>query len=146
MKRLKTWKLKNKETRLEYGNYFVKKTSENDYNWEKVQREILAASKDVCRERAGMERETWWRSEQVRSLIEKKKTAFKVWQTTRNNSDKERYQARKREAKRCVAQARRRAWQEWTEYLDTIEGRNKMFRAAAQMRKDKVLHPRHEFY
>ena len=45
---------------------------------------------------------------------------------------------RKREARRCVAEAKKRAWTEWSQNLRTVEGRNKIFRVAAQMKKDKT--------
>ena len=139
-KRLKTWKLKNADTRLDYENKFAERMNGKDHNWENVQKEILAAAKDVCgmtSGRRGRERETWWWSEEVRNVIGQKKRAFKVWQRTRNNTDKEVYQARKREARRCVWEAKRRMWEQWSENLNTMEGRNKMFRVAAQMRKDR---------
>ena len=80
-KRLKTWKLKDADTRLEYENKFVEKMNGKEHNWENVQKEILNAAKDVCgmtSGRRGRERETWWWSEEVRGVIEQKKRAFKV--------------------------------------------------------------------
>ena len=117
--------------------------SGRDHNWENVQKEVLAAAKDVCgmtSGRRGRERETWGSSEEVRSVIAQKKRAFKMWQRTRNNLDKEVYNMRKRDARRGVAQVNNRAWEEWSDdpKVNTMEGRNKMFRVAAQMRKDKV--------
>ena len=66
-----------------------------------------------------------------------KRAAFKRWQRTRNEEDRMEYQVKKREAKVAVGRAKREAWRQWSEDLNTREGRNKIFRVAAQMRKDK---------
>ena len=59
-------------------------------------------------------------------------------QRTMNNSDKKVYQTRTREIKMCVAQARKTAFEEWSEDMNTMEGRNKLLRVAAQVKRDKV--------
>ena len=61
-----------------------------------------------------------------------------MWQRTKTESDKEAYRIVKGEARRCVAETKSRAWIELSENLNTAEGRNKMFRVAAQIRKDQV--------
>ena len=139
-KRLKTWKLKNEVTRTRFEEAFSHNLGSGNGDWREVQESIMAAAEQICGRttgRRGRERQTWWWNEDVQETVKKKKQAFKVWQRTKLNSDKEIYQTRKREARRCVYLARRRAWTEWSENLNTAEGRNKMFRVASQMKKDK---------
>ena len=88
------------------------------------------------RKRTHRERQWWW-NEDVQKAVEEKKKSFKLWQRTKNEEDRETYQVKKREAKRQVAQARRIVLEEWSQNLNTTEGRNKMFKIAKSMRKDR---------
>ena len=45
------------------------------------------------------------------------------------------YRAKKRKAKRVVAQAKREALETWCENLDSIEGKKKIFAMAKQLKK-----------
>ena len=73
----------------------------------------------------------------MQGALEVKKQFFRHWQRTKNEEDREIYKVKKREAKRQVAQARRIVLEEWSQNLNTAEGRNKMFRIAQCMRKDR---------
>ena len=73
----------------------------------------------------------------VQTAIEQKKIAFKRWQRSRSEADRLEYCSKNRMAKRRAAISKREAWQEWSQNLSTPEGQNKMFRVAAQMRKDR---------
>ena len=79
----------------------------------------------------------WW-NETVQGVIKEKKIAFKRWQRSRDLGDREEYRRKKNEAKRKVREAQREAWRQWSEDLNTREGQNKLFRVAAQMKKDKT--------
>ena len=100
----------------------------------------MQVCKDVCgvtTGKRGRKRETWWWNEEVQQAIHIKKVAFKTWQRSRELQDKEVYLARKREAKRVVASAKREALDTWCENLNSTEGKKKMFAMAKQMKRDK---------
>ena len=138
-KRIKLWKLKDDERRKEFEKQFASGMEGGDGCWRRLVRSILTAGKAVCGETKGgrgRQRETWWWSEAVQKVIKEKKEVYKRWQRSGNEEDREEYRNKKREAKHCVAEANRKAWQEWSKSLSTPDGRNKMFRVAAQMKKD----------
>ena len=139
-KKIKMWKLSDPERRLEYQENLKRSMETCHGNMEQLEKNLLKTCREVCGEttgRRGRERETWWWNEEVQEVIKVKKVAFKKWQRTRNEEDRVEYQLKKREAKAAVGRARKEAWRQWSENLNTREGRNKLFRVASQMRKDK---------
>ena len=66
-----------------------------------------------------------------------KRVAYKKWQGTREEGDRERYREKKREARREVAVAKRTAWEQWSGDLGTAGGRAKMFKVTKQLWKDR---------
>ena len=54
-----------------------------------------------------------------------------------SEEDREEYRERSREAKRKVAQAKKREWDDARRGLTTEEGRKRLFRMARQMRKER---------
>ena len=75
---------------------------------------------------------------EVQEVIKEKIQTYKEWQRSKSNRDKEFYLERKREARRCVAEAKKQAWVERNKNLNTVEGRNKIFRLVSQMKQDKT--------
>ncbi len=69
----------------------------------------------------------------------KKRKAFKLWQADRTEERKEAYREKTRQARRAVAVAKEAAWQEWCREIDSAEGRQKIFKIAKQMRREKIL-------
>lgn len=55
----------------------------------------------------------------------------------RDEEHRERYKEKRREAKRAVREAKRNAWSKQSRDLTSSEGRNKMFKVAKQMQKDR---------
>ncbi len=101
---------------------------------------VREVAKEVCGESSGRryrDRTTWWWCEEVQQAIKKKKKAYKIWQRGRTVESKRRYREKSNVAKRAVAVAKRQAWEEWSQNMDTAEGRQKMFRIAKQMRKER---------
>ena len=139
-KKLKTWKLKNEESRSRFEEVFAQRLSGVTSSWSNIQKEMISAAEEVCGRtsgRRGRERETWWWNESLQQVITEKKEAYRRWQSTESAEDKRAYQIKSREAKRSVAAAKKESWIQWSSNLNTAEGRNKMFRVAAQMKKDK---------
>ena len=56
--------------------------------------------------RTKLDKETWWWSDDVQSVIKKKKTAFRIWQKTKSEEARQTYVDSKRAAKRSVRQAK----------------------------------------
>ena len=83
------------------------------------------------------ERDTWWWNDTVYQRLKEKKVAYKMWQQTGVEEDRETFKDRKRVARREIAIAKREAWEKWSRNMNSPEGRGKMFRIAKQMRKDK---------
>ena len=56
------------------------------------------------------DRETWWWNEEVQKSIKEKKEAKKAWDKTRNENTKKIYKEKKSKAKKAVAMAKGRAY------------------------------------
>ena len=140
VKRIKFWKLKNEEVRKMYEEKVSSNLQARTGKLEPLHEGIRKAAEEVCGMTSGRghrERETWWWNEDVQRALEEKKKSFKLWQRTKSEEDREIYKVKKREAKRQVAQARRIVLEEWSQNLNTAEGKNRMFKIAQSMRKDR---------
>ena len=148
IKRVKLWRLKDPEKRIECQEKLKRRLEESSVDMEILERNIFDTCKEICGEttgRRGRERETWWWNETVQGVIKEKKSAFKRWQRSRDLEDREAYRRKKNEAKRKVREAKKEAWRQWSEALNTREGQNKLFRVAAQMKKDRTDIPGSRF-
>ncbi len=89
-RKLKVWKLKDEEKRLEFERVCQRKNDTNNIDWEQLQSNILQAAKEVLGETRGrprqVQRETWWWNCQVQSAIRSKRVAFRNWQRKRQMS------------------------------------------------------------
>ena len=56
------------------------------------------------------DRKTWWWNEKVQESIKEKKEAKKAWDKTRNENTKKIYKEKKNKAKKAVAMAKERAY------------------------------------
>ena len=77
--------------------------------WEMLRDSILEVGKEMCGETTGnfrCRRETWWWNERVQQLIREKKKAYKKWQGSRDEKDREENKLKNKEAKREVAIAK----------------------------------------
>ena len=77
-------------------------------------------------------RETWWWNEKVQESIKEKKEAKKAWDKTRNENTKKIYKEEKSKAKKAVAMAKRRAYDNLYARLETKEGEKELYRLARQ--------------
>ena len=139
-KKIKLWKLKDQDNKRECQEKFWRKMEHCHGDMEMLQKQLKIACEEVCGLTTGRrcrERETWWWNNSVQDIIREKRAAFKKWQRSGGDADREEYRRKSREAKRRVGEAKQEAWREWSEDLNTAEGRNKLFRVASQMRKDK---------
>ena len=147
-KRVKLWRLRDPEMRSECQEKLKRSMEGSSGDIEKLEKNMFDTCREICGEttgRRGRERETWWWSETVQGVIKEKKIAFKRWQRSGELQDREEYRRKKNEAKRKVREAKKEAWREWCEDLNTREGQNKLFRVAAQMKKDRTDVPGSRF-
>ena len=140
IKRIKLWKLKDEEKRNECQEKLSRCMESCHGEMEKLEEHLLRICREDCGEttgRRGRERETWWWNDTVQQIIKEKKAAFRKWQRSGAEVDKEVYKRKRREAQRMVGDVKKEAWSQWCQDLNTREGRNKLFRVASQMKKDK---------
>nr|XP_043619693.1 uncharacterized protein LOC122591493 [Erigeron canadensis] len=104
-------------------------------------KEVLGVTRETERQRR-VGRESWWISEEVQSKVAAKLSCFKDLVKSRQNGTNEdwslarqRYYEAKKEAKRTVAIAKERAYEELYRKLDSKEGENEIFRIAKAREK-----------
>ena len=66
-----------------------------------------------------VEKETWWWTDQIQEATTAKKEAFKKWQQSKDDEDKEVYKVTNKECKKAVAIAKEEAYAELYKKLDT---------------------------
>ena len=93
------WKLKDRETRDVFEERLKKKiASSGDGEWKNLEEGILSAGGEICgitSAKRGRERETWWWNDVVQQRLKEKKVAYKRWQWTGMEVDRETYKDRK---------------------------------------------------
>ena len=67
------------------------------------------------------DRETWWWNEEVQESIKEKKEAKKVWDKITDENSKKSYKEKKSKAKKAVAIAKGRAYEDLYARLETKE-------------------------
>ena len=78
------------------------------------------------------DRETWWWNEEVQESIKEKKEAKKAWDKIRDEYTKNIYKKKKSKAKKTVAIAKGRAYENLIARLETKEGEKELYRLARQ--------------
>ena len=78
------------------------------------------------------DKETWWWNEEVQKSIKEKKEAKKAWDKIRNENTKKVYKEKKNKAKKAVAMAKRRVYDDLYARLKTKEGEKELYRLARQ--------------
>ena len=68
------------------------------------------------------DKETWWWNEEVQESIKEKKGAKKAWNKIRDKNTKKVYKEKKNKAKKAVAMAKRRAYDDLYARLATKQG------------------------
>ena len=79
------------------------------------------------------DKETWWWNDKVQESIKEKKEAKKAWDKIRNENTKKIYKEKKSKAKKTVAMAKRRAYDNLYARLETKEGEKELYRLARQI-------------
>ncbi|KAL0818491.1 hypothetical protein ABMA28_008946 [Loxostege sticticalis] len=121
--------------RKELENLNIPEDNESDIDavWTHLQTEILkAANKTLGRTKGGkrIPKDTWWWTETVQKALLEKKEAFKMWQTTKTNEDRDFYKLKKKEARKVVAVERSRATKELYDSLESKDGQKLIYKLA----------------
>ena len=90
------------------------------------------------------DRKTWWWNEEVQKNIKEKKEAKKAWDKLRHENTKKIYKEKKSKAKKAVAMANGRSYDNLYGRLETKEGEKELYRLARQRDRagKDVLHVR----
>ena len=100
---------------------------------ERKRRENSRKNLEKC---APADKETWWWNEEVQAAVKTKKTLIKrIWDRTGDQGDKQRHKRAKADARRKVAQAKSRAWDDLYKELESPRGRKSLFQLAKQRNK-----------
>ena len=81
------------------------------------------------------DRETWWWNEEVQESIKEKKEAKKAWDKIKDENTKKIYKEKKSTAKKAVAMAKERAYDNLYAKLETKEDEKELYRLARQRDK-----------
>ena len=73
----------------------------------------------------------------MQGIIREKKAAYKKWQRSGEEADRERYKHVRKQAKREVAIAKRSVWEEWARSGTPQKKKLDLFKIAAQMKKER---------
>ena len=116
-----------------------KRNETNKGGWTQLRDNIIEAGREICGETSGHRRErreTWWWNATVQQAIKDKKVAYKKWQKSKEEGDKQEYQEKKRQAKREVDKAKREVAESWSRDRKISEQKKEMFKIAKQMKKE----------
>ena len=97
-------------------------------DWQKVAEMIRNIARMELGETSGKisttgRRETWWWDQEVQEKLKDMRKAKNVWDTIRDDASKLAYQTARKQAKREMAKARNRAYEELYKKLETKEGK-----------------------
>ena len=103
--------------------------------WDKTAEMLRKAAETVLGVTFGKrkgDRETWWWNEKVQESTKEKKEAKKTWDKIRDENTKKIYKEKKSKAKKAVAMAKGRAYDNLYARLETKEGEKELYRLAKQ--------------
>ena len=111
--------------------------------WDKTAemlRKTAETVQGVTFEKRKGDRETWWWNEKVQESIKEKKEAKKAWDKIRDENTRKIYKEKKSKAKKAVAMAKERAYDDLYARLETKESEKELYRLTRQRdraRKDE---------
>ena len=97
------------------------------------------AATEVCGIRRGppRHRETWWWSREVEEVVMYKRMCFRKWKRSKSEQDKGEYVRTTQTAKKVVVTAKERGKDKLAEELESKEGKQKVFKIAKQMTRER---------
>ncbi len=135
--RIKWWNLnnedkKNKFTKAVFDNINWNMEEEADKTWEKVAKEIRNIAQKVLGVSKGNKcnKESWWWDEGIQEKVKEKKACYKSLYTCRSDENLEKYKNAKKEVKKVVSEAKKKAFENFYKKLDTKEGEKDIYKIA----------------
>ncbi|XP_064121569.1 uncharacterized protein LOC135226021 [Macrobrachium nipponense] len=110
--------------------------------WNRKMEIILRVAREILGESSGKmfeNKETWWFSEEVKDATKQKREAKKRWEGTQMEEDWMAYREANKLAKKTVAIAKDRAYDQLYKELDTKEGQGKIFKLAHMRNNTKDI-------
>ncbi|XP_064095658.1 uncharacterized protein LOC135207762 [Macrobrachium nipponense] len=107
--------------------------------WNRTMEIILRVAREILGESSGKmfeNKETWWFSEEVKDATKQKREAKKRWEGTQMEEDWMAYKEANKLAKKTVAIAKDRAYDQLYKELDTQEGQGKILKLAHMRNKN----------
>ena len=144
--RIKVWKLREWDIREKFKK-MVKEEMGNrdcvegvDGAWNEMRDVMRTAAKEVCGVRRGppRHRETWWWSREVEEVVKYKRKCFRKWIRSKTEQDRGVYIKARQRARKAVAKAKERGNDELAKELESEEGKQKVFKVAKQMARERV--------
>ena len=139
-RRIKWFKLKENDLCREFKARVLEEITHEivdvDEWWNRTMEIILRVAREILGESSGKifeNKETWWFKEEVKDATKQKRETKKRWEDTQMEEDHIAHKEAKKLAKKVVAIAKDRAYDQLYQELDTKEGQGKIFRLA-QMR------------
>ncbi|XP_064107970.1 uncharacterized protein LOC135216526 [Macrobrachium nipponense] len=139
-KRIKWFKLKEIELCRQFKEKFLVELTHEiedvDEWWNRTMEIILRVAREILGESSGKmfgNKETWWFNEEVKDATKQKRESNKKWEGAQMVEDWMVYKEANNLAKKTVAIAKDRAYDQFYKELDTKEGKGKIFKLA-QMR------------
>ena len=142
--RVKWGKLKEKEHELKRkleAEIEWKKDGPVHENWDCVATQVRECCKQVLGVVKGgrqfVDKETWWWGEEVQKAVNGKKKAFKEWKSNKTQENRDAYNQAKKLAKKAVAIAKARKYDDLYQRLGSKEGENEVYRVAKQREQQR---------
>ena len=138
LERIKWWKLKDSKVKNKFKMEVIESgILGGQENWQRVAEMIRSIARIELGETSGKvstadRREAWWWNQEVQEKLKDKRNAKKVWDTFRDDASKLVYETARKQAKREVAKARIKAYEELYKKLETKEGENELLKIAKQ--------------
>ena len=133
VKRIKWWKLKDLKVKNKFKMEVIKSgILGGKKDWQRVAEMIRSIARMELRETSGKistadRREMWWWNQEVREKLKHKRNAKRIWDVIRDDASKLAYKTAGKQAKREVAKARNKAYEELYKKLE-----NELFKIAKQ--------------
>ena len=118
-------------------------TCSQKYEWQKYKDILVKAAFDICGKTGNKrqhQRETYWWNSDVQNAILEKRLAFKKWQKSKMDIDRQVYKEKNRDAKRSVALAREKQCEKWLSKSkgDQLKDLYRIAKQTALAKKDTV--------
>ncbi|EYC22348.1 hypothetical protein Y032_0017g3296 [Ancylostoma ceylanicum] len=137
LQRIKGWKMTGREAELQGAvKAAISASSSRDVitKWSQLEQIITEVAQNLLgitkTGRPFIDKQTWWWSEEVQSIVKRKKNANKKWLKMRSHENMREYTEAKSAAKRAVSAAKTAYYKDMYDELDTLDGEKKIYRIA----------------